>query len=219
MKIIRLGMFAAIWLSLPLSAQEPPTAQSPARTGETWTKVLKDRSKRGTLHDAHQKVRGDSGKWNDEPLLLHAPPLGKKPAKLPLDDWADGLREETVKVTQGEDNWLLFKTRQLDDNDRVWIERIERRGNQFTVTLSEATWQGRYLKTFTYYNVFGVNLGKLPPGNYEATWVIKPLEFREFEGNGRPQDQRTENWSKNEKEAGKKPQELTVKFTVVNAPP
>jgi hypothetical protein len=98
-----------------------------------------------------------------------------------------------VGVGSDDDNWLLFKTRQLDDNDRAWIDRVERKGNQFTVVLNQAIWQGRYLKTFTYYNVYGVNLGRLPPGRYEAKWIVKPLTFREFEGNGRPSDQQTEN--------------------------
>ena len=197
-----------------LFAQEKETSQ-----GDSWTKKLEDRSKRGTLQDAIQRVRGDSGKWNDEPSLQHAPSIKGKPPKSSLDDWADQLEEEAVEIQPGEESWLLFKTRQLDDNDRVWIERIERRGNQITVTLNQAIWQGRYLKTFTYYNVYGVNLGKLPPGTYQAKWIIKPLEFREFEGNGRPrEDQRTENWSKNEQPSDKKPTELKLSFSVTNAP-
>lgn len=110
---------------------------------------------------------------------------------------------------------MLFKTRQLDDNDRVWIERVEREGNQFTIVLSEAVWQGRYSKTFTYYNVFGVNLGQLGPGKYTATWIVKPLEFRTFEGSGRPTDRQQENWSKDERPADKKPAELSVEFEVL----
>ena len=31
------------------------------------------------------RVRGDSGKWNDDPIVQHAPPIGKKPAKMSLD--------------------------------------------------------------------------------------------------------------------------------------
>jgi hypothetical protein len=127
-------------------------------------------------------------------------------------------------VQTGEDNWLLFKTRQLDDNDRLWIERIEREGNQFTIVFSEAIWQGRYMKTFTFYNVYGVNLGKLPPGTYTAKWVTKPLEFRAFEGTGKPVDQQpnqppTDNWPKDEHPADEEASELTVEFTVSEPSP
>ena len=104
-----------------------------AAAQETWSKELEDRSKRETLHDAVQIVRGDSGKWSDEPQVVHAPPIEKKPAKLPLDEWCDQLLEENVGVAEADDNWLVLRTRQLDDNDRVWVERIERKGSRFTV--------------------------------------------------------------------------------------
>lgn len=217
MKSISVLNFAVFWFAcIPLLAQEQSPAPKGLPEGDTWTRTLKDRTKRGMLHDAFERVRGDSGKWNDEPRLLHAPPIKTKPPKTSLDDWADRLERSRIRtLTSKEDNWLLFKTRQLDDNDRVWIERIERRENQFTIVLSEAIWQGRYFKSFTYYNVYGVNLGKLPPGKYDAKWVIQPLVFREFEGSGRPRDQqRGENWSKDERPAKKKASELSVTFTV-----
>jgi hypothetical protein len=206
-------------ISVPLFAQEskPPETRDgqgvrdDAQQEDSWAKAVKDRSKRGTLHDAFQNVRGDSGKWNDEPILQHAPPIGQKPAKMSLDDWADQLLKRAFQLTSNEDNWLLLRTRQLDDNDRVWVERVERRGNQFTVVVNEAIWQGRYSKTFTYYSAFGVNLGKLEPGRYEVKWIIKPLGFKQFEGDGRPND----NWPKDERPADKKPTELRVTFSVV----
>jgi len=61
-----------------------------------------------------------------------------------------------------DDNCLIFQTRQLDDNDRVWVESVERQGNEFTIVMKEAIWQGYYYKTFTGYEVLVVNLGKLP---------------------------------------------------------
>jgi hypothetical protein len=211
MKTISLAV--VIWMA---SAASLP-AQQPS--GDSWTRVLNDRSERGKLQDALQNVRGDSGKWRDEPSLQHAPPLAQKPAKLPLDDWADQLLEkDAVAVTASDESWLLFRTRQLDDNDRLWIERIERNGNQFTVVLSVAIWQGRYFKTFTYYGVFGVNLGKLPPGKYEVNWIVQPLAFKQFEGDGRPTRQidgrAVDNWPKDERPAEKKPVELKLVFTV-----
>lgn len=206
-----------LFMVLPLPAQENPREPDASSPGDTWTKVVNDRSKRGTLHDAFQKVRGDSGKWNDDPKLEHAPPLSRKPAKMSLDDWYDRLeRTRRLPLTPADDIWLLFKTKQLDDNDRVWVERIERNGNQFTIIFNQAVWQGRYRKTFTYYGVFGVNFGKLAPGKYETKWMSKPLVFKQFEGNGRPHDEkRKDNWPKDERPADKEPVELTVSFSVV----
>ena len=204
-------LLMVVALAAPLLAEEP--------VGDSWSRALKDRAERGKLHEAFQHVRGDSGKWRDEPILQHAPPIDQKPPKLPLDDWADQLLEkEDLAVTASDDNWLIFRTRQLDDNDRLWIERIERKGNEFTVVLSEAIWQGKYFKTFTYYGVFGVNLGKLPPGKYEAKWIVQPLAFKQFEGDGRPTRQidnrPVDNWPKDEHSAEKKPVELKLAFTV-----
>jgi hypothetical protein len=197
--------------NLPLVAEEPAS--------DPWARTLKDRSERGKLHDAFQNVRGDSGKWRDEPALQHAPPLDRKPAKVSLDDWADQLLEKLPVATAADDNWLIFRTRQLDDNDRLWVERVERKGNQFTVVFSEAIWQGRYFKTFTYYGVFGINLGKLPPGTYEAKWVVQPLAFKQFEGDGRPTRQieggrPIDNWPRDDRAAETKPVELRTTFTV-----
>ncbi|MFA6547000.1 MAG: hypothetical protein WCS99_21465 [Limisphaerales bacterium] len=186
----------------------------PAQDSATTIKVLKDRTERGTLNARREIVRGDSGKWNDAPRLQHAPPIQRKPPKQSLDDWADQLAEKKFQPTSNDDNWLVFRSRQLDDNDRVWVERIERRGNEFLVVLCEAIWQGYYQKTFTYYPVLGVNLGRLAPGNYKAKWVIQPLQFKRFEDPGKPQD----NWPKDEQPVAKRPVELSVAFTVVSPP-
>lgn len=219
MKNLSLLAFAAlVIISVPLFAQEFKPAESRdqqgdrenVQQGDTWTKVLKDRAKRNALQDTFQNVRGDSGKWNDEPILQLAPPIGQKPAKVSLDDWADQLLQQDFQLTSNADSWLLLRTRQLDDNDRVWVERIERRGNQFTVVVNEAIWQGRYSKTFTYYSALGVNLGKLEPGKYEVKCVIKPLVFTKFEGDGKPND----NWPKDELPADKKPTELRATLNV-----
>jgi hypothetical protein len=177
-------------------------------------KVLKDRSERGTLSDQRQMIRGDTGKWNDAAKLQHAPPIQQKPQGLSLDDWADQLAEKKVVTTAADDNWLLFRTRQLDDSDRVWIERIERRGDEFTVTLNEAIWQGRYQKTFTYYEVTAVNLGPLPPGNYSVKWLVKPLAFKQLEKPREAQQNYQTNWPTDEQPAAGKPVELQAAFSV-----
>ena len=212
-----LSVIALAIVCTPLQGQGPKPSED--RQGDSWTRTLTERAKRGTLQDVFQNVRGDTGRWSDEPKLAIAPPIEKKPAKTSLDDWLDQLLEKPTHVsTAGDDSWLLLRTRQLDDNDRLWVERIERRGNQFTVVLNEAIWQGKYFKTFTYYHVYGVNLGKLPPGDYEAKWVIVPMTFKQFEGDGRPATfvagRQNNNWSKDDAPAEKKPVELRTKFNV-----
>jgi hypothetical protein len=185
-------------LSVPLCAQE-------------WTKESKDRAKRTALHASEQRVRGDSGKWNDHAQLQHTPPITQKPAKLSLDAWADQLLKKKVEVTEKDDNWLIFRTEQLDDNDRVWVERIERRGQKLTIIANQAKWQGKYFRNFTYYQVIAVNLGKLEAGMYETMWTIRPLAFTKFEGDGKALDA---NWPKDERSTDQKPTDIRLTFTV-----
>jgi hypothetical protein len=177
---------------------------------EEVLKATKDRTQRGTLSDQRQLVRGDTGKWNDAAMLLHT----TKPQGMPLDDWIDEAGEKRFAVTAADENWLLFRTRQLDDNDRVWIEKIERSGNAFTITMHEAIWQGNYFKTFTWYEVTAVNLGKLPAGDYTVTWLVKPLVFKQLEKPRESQNNYQTNWPVDDQPGEKKPVELKTKFTV-----
>lgn len=182
----------------------------------TVIKAVGNRAQRGTLSDQRQFVRGDTGKWSDAPTLQHAPPLEQKPQGLPLDEWSEQLAEKktTTATTVSDDNWLVFRSRQLDDNDRMWIEKIERRGNEFTVTMHEAIWQGNYFKTFTYYEVTAVNFGRLPPGDYSVKWLVKPLTFKQLEKPAQPNRDGKDNWPMDEQPSGGKPVELHAVFTV-----
>ena len=199
---------------LALAATVTMLSIQPSRSAEPdsnkWAKTLQPDDQPGKLQDLYQPVRGDSGKWNDEPMLQHAPPLERKPAKMSADDWCDELLESDFQVTAADDNWLLFRSKQLNDNDRVWVERIERDGNRFVVTLNQAQWQGNYKKNFTWYAVVGVKLGKLEPGKYEASWIVKPLEFEKFTGDGRSRD----NWPREARAAAAEPTEMKVGFHV-----
>ncbi|HUG92886.1 MAG TPA: hypothetical protein VML55_18740 [Planctomycetaceae bacterium] len=196
----------------PAEVEAPAVADSPA--GHTWTKSLKDRAGRGTLEGVRQSIRGDTGKWSDEPRVQHAPPVEEKPARMPLDEWADELVEKEFELTSNDDAWLLFRSRQLDDNDRIWVERIMRRGNRLTVVAHQAVWQGRYQKNFTHHVVVGVNLGRLEAGAYEARWIIKPLVFNKFD-----EPRRADNWPVDERSGDGKPTELPLAFTVVPSAP
>lgn len=173
-------------------------------------KSVKDRAQRGALSDQRQLVRGDTGKWNDAAMLLHT----TKPTGMPLDDWMDAVSEKKAVVTAADESWLIFRTRQLDDNDRVWIEKIERSGNAFTITMHEAIWQGKYFKTFTWYEVTAVNLGKLPAGDYTVKWIMKPLTFKQLEKPREAQNNYQTNWPADEQSVEKKPVEIKTKFIV-----
>ena len=193
-----LSLVLFLIVSWPLCAQD-------------WTKESKDRAKRAALHDSAQLVRGDSGKWRDDPGVQHAPPIDQKPAKMSLDAWADQLLKKKVEPTDKDDNWLIVRTEQLDDNDRMWVERIERRGKQLTIVANQAKWLGKYFRNFTYYQVVGLNLGKLDPGKYEVKWIIQPLVFAKFDGDGKAFEN---NWPKDERPTSKKPTEIRLTFTV-----
>ena len=186
------------------------TAPAQEAKPATIIRAIKERTERGTLSDARQTVRGDTGKWNDKATLQHVPPIQRKPQGVSLDDWAEQSADQKFTPTAQDDNWVLFRSRQLDDFDRVWVEAIERRGNEFTIVFNEAIWKGRYFKSFTGYEVFALNLGKLPPGDYSVKWVVKPLVFERFEDPGKPQD----NWPKDERAGTGKAVELSVAFSV-----
>jgi len=120
MKLLRTVMALAVaCFALLLPAQESHPA--------TGGRMLKDRTARGTLSDRQEMVRGDTGKWNDKATLRPAPPIQQKPNGMSLDDWADQLAEQKSITTAKDDNWLLFRSRQLDDNDRLWVKSIDRK--------------------------------------------------------------------------------------------
>src|SRR5262245_38065169 len=111
-------MRTSVFVVLLLVMAQTPLVGDDAKSADTWTKAISDRAERGKLHDGAQTVRGDSGRWQDEPTFLHAPPIAQKPAKMSLDDWIDQLQQKKLaSPSSKDDNWLLFRTRQLDDND------------------------------------------------------------------------------------------------------
>lgn len=196
-------------------------AAEPSAGGNAWTKSLADRSKRGTLHDAALLVRGDTGRWNDAEQWIHAPSPAQSSARLALDDWFEQWSVKKFESTAADDHWLLLRTQQLNDNDRIWVDRVERNGNRITVHVIQAAWRGKYFKNFTCYHVFGINLGKLPASDYEAECILHPLTFTVFDGTGKPQDygpgKPKENWPKDETPTDKKPLKLSTKFTVAQS--
>lgn len=177
-------------------------------------KQVGDGVARGSLSDERQIVRGDTGKWSDAAELRVASPRARQPAGLALDAWLEALAGREVELTAGDEVWLLYRSRQLDDNDRLWVERLERSGNAFTVTMHEAVWQGDYFKTFTYHEVGAVNLGRLPAGEYTLTWRILPARFRQLEKPREAQRDYVTNWPVDAQPDAGKPVVLTARFRV-----
>lgn len=198
MRMLGAILLAALCL-LPLYAQD-------------WTKESKDRTKRAALHDDFQIVRGDSGQWNDDAQLLHTPSPEKRPPKTALDAWAERFARKKPELTDKDEHWLIFRSAQLDDNDRVWIERIERRGTQFTILANFAKWQGKYFRNFTYYPVLAIKLGSLEAGKYDVKWVLRPHTFTKFDGDGKAVEA---NWPLDERPVpNAAPTELRLTFAV-----
>jgi hypothetical protein len=214
MIVIAAAVLANLSLGTHGDEKKQGSPASASQEGDAWVRSLNERTERGTLHAAQEQVRGDSGKWRDDTVLQHVPAVSEKPEKTKLDDWADEWLEQGYKPTQDDGNCLLLRTRQLDDNDRVWVERVERRGDQLTVVVNEAVWQGRYSKNFTWYSVIAVDVGQLPPGVYEAKCIVQKLQFSEFEDPSK----RAESWPKDERASGDEPVELNVTLTVVAQP-
>ena len=94
------------------------------------------------------------------------------------------------------------------------FEKIERTGTEFTITMHEAVWKGKYFKTFTYYEVDAVNLGKLPPGDYTVKWIVKPLIFKQLEKPREAQNNYQTNWPADEEPAESRPVEIKTAFSV-----
>ena len=105
---------------------------------------------------------GVSGK-RDQVIVVPGPKAEKQRPSV----WFDSRLKADNVLTADQETWVLFRSKQLKPT-RMWIERIERDENTFTVTMNgpEAT------AGDDHYEVHGVNLGKLPTGTYEVKWII-----------------------------------------------
>ena len=74
-------LFSSLLVLLALRPQGAGVAQDQRaqNSKSDWTKSRKEGDKPTVLHDAFQNVRGDSGKWHDQPGLRHAPPIALRP--------------------------------------------------------------------------------------------------------------------------------------------
>lgn len=80
--------------------------------------------------------------------------------------------------------------------------------------MHEAIRQGNYFKTFTYYEIDAVNLGKLPPGGYTVKWIVKPLTFKHLEKTREAQNKHQTNWPTGDQPSSGKPAGLKASFSI-----
>jgi hypothetical protein len=117
--------------------------------------------------------RGKFGSTADQLLVVPGP----RPAKQTLSQWFQGRLKADNALTVHQETWLLYRSRQSSMYDRMSIERIEQQGNTFTVTMHRALYLGDLWRNVTYHEVHGINLGKLPAGEYTVEWIIRQSTF------------------------------------------
>ena len=138
----------------------------------------------GTLHQAYQKL--SLGSEKDE--LIVAPSIDPKGQRT-LEEWVEALRKPPPPtLTTTEDTWLLFRSSQLNSLDQQWIDRVERKGDRITVVVQQAhaIVEGGLDQNAIWHAVFGLNLGKLPAGDYRVECVVESFDFQEIDDQGRP---------------------------------
>eukprot|EP00913_Durusdinium_trenchii_P013392 g12573.t1 len=151
---------------------------------ELWViKTLKANDDRGALHDLSRRVR--TGKPTKVDELVHASALNAEHQK-DLDKTFEKLKSTGVQLTSNDNSWVLFRSKQVDDNDRMFVTRVERKGNTFVIHMLRCTWKGDYSKNVTYHEVLGINLGKLGSGKYTAKWRVGRTQFEKFDKQGWP---------------------------------
>jgi len=157
--------------------------------------------------------------------LLHAPPIEWKNTRT-LKGWFEHVARQKVNVSSEDDNWLIFRSGQLNDNDRVWIHAIQRQGDKFTMAVHRAKWTGQYAGRGAYlasplnshYTYYAANLGRLPAGRYSARLVVQPYVFAEFDAQSVPHRQSSLKYPQDARPDDQaKPTEMEIAWTV--APP
>jgi beta-lactamase regulating signal transducer with metallopeptidase domain len=185
-------------LSFPPGRHVVRVACSPDPEDATKTKRVRVVSNPVTI-DVVEYVQSRTDQARRQPgvaYLIDASPAaggrGRVVAKeAPLTSWLEGLELDDLDFSADTDSWLLMRGKLLDTNDRVWIDAVKRRENSFVIRATQAIWPGEYGANVMYRPYFGVNLGRLPAGKYEAEWHISTTEFEklEFDVRGRPKDQ------------------------------
>jgi RNA polymerase sigma factor (sigma-70 family) len=139
-----------------------------------------------TLSHVHEYVRSGPKSEGDQMIVVPGP----KPKEQTPSRWFGSGPKAGNDPTADQETWLLFRSKQLNDFDRMWVERVERADDTFTVTMSRAIWLGPYSANATFHEVHGVNLGKLPAGKYTVKWVVRESGYEKFGKDGWPPEDR-----------------------------
>lgn len=180
----------------------------PAKPAAKVLKQVKTSKDRGKLRDAYQKSRNRKKTTHDE-FLRATHPADRIYSYIDLDGWFDVNKKSKKRhLTTGDNNWLMFRSKQVDDQVKSWVTANERNGDPFTIRMTRSVWTGNYTVNITYHDVIGVNLGKLPAGKYKAKWIIDRASHKEFD---------KENWPTDDAIIKKQEVELLTSFVVVDA--
>ena len=169
------------------AATQPATLPAADPNVRKWVKTADTPKDRAGMYAVVERVDGGKGAM-DKDLLHHAPPLSAKPAGKSLEEWFTILLFSNIRLNPDDEKFLFFCSRQVNDKDLMWIERIERDGNHFTIHMKRAIWQGVYHANVLYHSVYAVNLGRLPESRYTVEWIVEPLEFTQLDKDGWPAD-------------------------------
>jgi hypothetical protein len=140
---------------------------------------------RFTLSHVEEFVPVGSGVTSKRDELIVLP--GSKGDQRP-SQWFDSGLKAKHDLTAGKETWLLFRSQQHNSDDRLWVERIDRAGNTFTVTMNRAVWVGPNPVKGTFHQIHGISLGEVPAGKYVARWVIRDSTYTEVGKDRRPKN-------------------------------
>jgi RNA polymerase sigma factor (sigma-70 family) len=167
----------------------------------------------GVLNDLYEKVGPNrytrqfyTIKTKDVLLVVNGP----KPKDNTPGEWFETSLKADYDLTTDQETWLLFRSREVKHADSLWVERIEREGNTFTVTATLATYTGIIDgKNPPSHLVVGVNLGKQQAGQYAVKWIMNHASFTKVGKQGWPEDA---------KPSATKPVEIKIPFRIKAAP-
>ena len=103
-----------------------------------------------------------------------------------LDEWFESRRKVPFLVLEPARGLAALRNAPLQGTDRLWIERVERQGDRITVAVQRADDLGIEMHEH-WRAVCGLNLGKLPAGDYRVEFTIESFGFTELNDKGVPQ--------------------------------
>jgi hypothetical protein len=179
--------------------------------GTDWVKTAKTPTDRADMYEAMETGYPcvDPG----ENTLQCVGPLSWVNKGETLYAYGVRLAHKDFAIGEGDDNILLFtmaRSTMREVDDQMWVDKVERKGNNFVVHMQFAEWMGGCGSSAICQAVFAVNIGKLSRGDYTAQWVIDPLQFEHQDQDGWPKDAQPAEITEWNKQVT-----LQVKFSVV----